>query len=240
LCQDVLVSNLRRREFSFPAGSTGRVFNAITGLKRELRAALRIGGEPVGSVDIRCAQPALLALAMAQKSPLMGQNGYQHISIAAHPSPACSSDSAAAVLAPDSSAFANLAVSGSLYETLGSLTGLDRETVKVAFLRDILAKRGHYPSAVEQAFSVTFPTVYGFVRWVNRRDHGDLIRLLQRLESWLVVETVCPRLIGRVPVVTLHDAIYSTQHDLAAVEGAFRDAFAEIGFSLSLKREVMA
>ncbi|MGA2069370.1 MAG: hypothetical protein ABSG86_30750 [Thermoguttaceae bacterium] len=239
LCQDVLVSYLRRREFPFSVGSTGRVFNAITGLKRELRAALRIGGEPVGSVDIRCAQPALLALAMTQKSPLMGQNGYQHISIAAHPAPACPCPSAAA-LAPDGAVFADLAVSGCLYETLGSLTGLDRETIKLAFLRDVLAKRGRYPSAVEQAFSVAFPTVYGFVRRVNRRDHAELIRLLQRLESWLVVETVCPRLVGHVPVVTLHDAVFSTRHNLAAVEGAFRDTFGEIGFSLSLKREAIA
>src|SRR5207302_881078 len=35
LCQDVLVSNIRRREFHFSVGSTARVFNSITGLKRE-------------------------------------------------------------------------------------------------------------------------------------------------------------------------------------------------------------
>ena len=55
LCQDVLVSRLRHREFPFTVSSTGRVFNAVTGLKRELRQALRIGGERLGSVDIRCA-----------------------------------------------------------------------------------------------------------------------------------------------------------------------------------------
>jgi hypothetical protein len=64
-----------------------------------------------------------------------------------------------------------------------------------------------------------------------------LIRRLQRLESWLVVETVAPRLVGRVPVVTLHDAIFSTRHCLATVEAAFNEVFAEIGCRLSLKLE---
>ena len=37
LCQHVLVCNIRSRRLRFSVSSTGRVFNAITGLKRELR-----------------------------------------------------------------------------------------------------------------------------------------------------------------------------------------------------------
>jgi hypothetical protein len=131
-------------------------------------------------------------------------------------------------------------VSGRLYERLMELTCLPRDVVKLAFLRDVLAKRGRYPSAVETAFRRSFPDVYGYIRAVNRQNHGELIRRLQRLESWLVIENVAPRLVGRVPVVTLHDAIYSTLHSLEAVEAAFHEVFDEIGFRLSLKREVAA
>ncbi len=67
LCQDVLVSDIRQRQHPFSVSSTGRVFNSITGLKRELRRALRIDGQHVGSVDIRCAQPALLAMLISQQ-----------------------------------------------------------------------------------------------------------------------------------------------------------------------------
>jgi hypothetical protein len=70
LCQDVLVDHLRRRQFPFTVGTTGRVYNSITGLKRELRHALRIDSEHAGCVDIACAQPALLALEMARNIPL--------------------------------------------------------------------------------------------------------------------------------------------------------------------------
>jgi hypothetical protein len=84
LCQNVLVSHLRHREFPFSVSSTGRVFNAITGLKRELRRALRIGGEPVGGVDIACAQPALLALEIARHAP---SNGLKKLSTYKHAGP---------------------------------------------------------------------------------------------------------------------------------------------------------
>ena len=64
-----------------------------------------------------------------------------------------------------------------------------------------------------------------------------MIRRVQRLEFRLVVETVAPRLVGRVPCLTLHDAIYSTVPNLATVEAAFNEVFDVIGFRLKLKRE---
>ena len=124
-----------------------------------------------------------------------------------------------------------------LYEGLMAATGLDRSTVKQRLLVDVLAKRGRYPSVVEQAFGRLYPTVYGVIRAINRDDHGELIRLLQRAESWLVVETVAPRLVGRVRIVTLHDAIYSRRLDVGTVAAAFREVFDEIGFEMALKCE---
>ena len=75
------------------------------------------------------------------------------------------------------------------------------------------------------------------IRRINRDDHGTLIRLLQRAESWLVIEHVAPRLLGRVPVMTLHDAIYCRCADLPKVEAAFRDAMADLDIQLALKIE---
>jgi hypothetical protein len=233
LCQDVLVGNLRHREFPFSVSTTGRVFNGITGLKRELRAALRIGGEPMGGVDIACAQPALLALEITRNSP---SNGLKKLGTYKHrgaPPPSA----APPLLLPDADAFASLVASGLFYESLMDATGLPRDRVKLAFLRDVLAKRGRYPSDVEQAFREAFPSVHAFIRSVNRHDHGDLIRHLQHLESWLVVEQVAPRLIGRVPCLTLHDAIYSTLSSLPTVEAAFAETFEALGIRLKVKTE---
>ena len=114
-------------------------------------------------------------------------------------------------------------------------SGLSRDVVKRAFLRDVLAKRGRYPSVVESAFRAAFPTVYRIIRAVNRNNHGTLIRLLQRAESRLVVETVAPRLLGRMPIMTLHDAIYSRVGDVGTVLAAFDEVFNELGFRLAVK-----
>ena len=75
------------------------------------------------------------------------------------------------------------------------------------------------------------------MRWINQRDHAELIRALQRLESWLVVENVAPRLVGRFPIVTLHDAIYARTGDLPAVVDAFGETFEELGVQLRVKME---
>jgi len=139
--------------------------------------------------------------------------------------------------ASDAAAFAELASDGFLYESLMADTGLDRDVVKLAVLRDVLAKRGRYPSVVENAFQDAFPTVLRIIREINRRDHGELIRMLQRAESWLVIEQVAPRLLGKVRIVTLHDAIFSQQRDALKVEGGFREVFKELGFEMALQLE---
>ena len=75
------------------------------------------------------------------------------------------------------------------------------------------------------------------IRAVNRRDHGELIRLLQRAESWLVIEQVAPRLLGRMPIMTLHDAIFSQRRDVREVADGFREVSEELGFEMGLKAE---
>ena len=101
----------------------------------------------------------------------------------------------------------------------------------------MLAKRGRYPSTVENAFREWFPLLWRFVKKINAKDHGTLIRFLQRLESWLVVEMIAPVLVDRVPIVTLHDAIFCGCGDLPVLEAAFEEVFAKIGFTPAVKQE---
>lgn len=233
LCQDVLVSNLRHRSLPFTVSRTGRVFNSITGLKRELRRTLRIERRPVGSVDIVCAQPGLLALMLSRQFHPSGV-----------PKPRTTyklTDSVCSSTGPlpaDTARFVNRVGDGSFYQVLVDKTGFDRETVKLGFLRDVLAKKGRYPSAVESAFAAEFPTVHAAIREINAADHGELIRRLQGMESWLVVELVAPRLLSAgCHAVTLHDAIFARADKVSDVEAAFREVFDELDFHLSLKRE---
>jgi len=158
LCQDALMSRIRHREFPFSVSTTGRVFNGITGLKRELRPTLRIGGEPLAGVDVACAQPTLLALEMTRETPSNGPKGpetYKHtppVAPAACPCPSrgplapaasLSCGSSPLALLPDTERYRSFVCFGQLYEHLVRLTGLERDEVKQRFLVDVLAKRLH-------------------------------------------------------------------------------------------------
>jgi hypothetical protein len=149
----------------------------------------------------------------------------------------------APVAAPDFYTFQSLVSDGNLYDELIrlcavegiSLVGDPRESVKKALLRDVIAKRGSYPCAFEDMFRRAFPTVHSFVRFVNRDDHKTLVRVLQRLESWLVVEIVAPLLVDKIPILTLHDAIYSRKRDVDLVQDVFIDTCHRLGFRLAIK-----
>ncbi len=244
LCQSVLVSNIRARDLSFTISSTGRVFNAISGLKRELRPTLRLDGEKLAAIDICASQPSLLAMMLHRAFPPSDEA--KNASTYSTPLPDTLFTPLTAFLSPltgsglpsDLVCFADDARNGMLYENLADLVGWTRERTKKGFLRDVLAKRGGYPSKLEDAFREAYPTVYAAVRQINKGNHCKLIRLLQGVEAWLVIEQVCPRLLDNgVRCLTLHDAVYSQARMIDKVEEAFEETCDEVGFPLSLKRE---
>ena len=121
-----------------------------------------------------------------------------------------------------------------------------RDELKRRFLADVIAKRkandrgAEYPSEIEDCFGRWFPSVYRFIRAVNRDgwEHANLIRELQRLESHLVIETVAADLLSRHPrlfVLTLHDAIFTQPRSIPAVVRAFDAAFDKMNFPMTLK-----
>jgi hypothetical protein len=257
LCQDVLVANIRDRNFKLTVSNTGRVFNAVTGLKRELRGVLRLHGEPIGGVDIRCAQPALLALLMRLREgenvrtyiqillDLLRQDDLRRQGVSGLTGLTLALSADAPSPSTDLGLFEDLVFTGTLYEALVSdclragvqMPGEPREWIKKALLRDVLAKRGYYPSQFERVLSEVFPSVYAFVRWINRANHAELILTLQRLESWLVIEQVAPRLVDRADIISLHDALYGRMSEIPVILSTFRETLKNLGLRLALKTE---
>ncbi len=143
--------------------------------------------------------------------------------------------------------YSELTQSGELYDyMLDRLDGMSRDELKQRLLADVFAKRkanrfgAEYPSPVEDCFRELFPEVYRFIRMVNKDgfEHCNLIRELQRAESDLVIGQVCESLRVRYPlmfVITLHDAIYTTEKNIPLVVQEFERAFDVNGFSMALK-----
>ena len=162
LCQQVLVEDIRQGVFKFSVSITGRCFNALTGLKRSLRAAVRLCGEPIGGVDIRCAQPALLAILLRGEPKVkMSPHIYrlrpvvcccESLLLSLPPSPP-------SVPSRELRLLEELVVEGDLYQELVRLClssgvmlpgGPDdrREAAKKLLLRDVLAKRRQLPVSI--------------------------------------------------------------------------------------------
>ena len=239
--QGVLVRDIIERRFRLSVGNYGRVANSITSMKKEIRWALRCAGQPLAGVDISCAQPCLLSLLVRMCSEnVTSYNGCPVALPVVRP-----------VCCPSVALFASCCLSGELFGLLGLRlrdAGVvwTREQVKKRFLADVLAKRkassrgAEYPSPIEDVFRAEFPGVWQFIREVNQQgwEHARLIRLLQQLESWLVIDQVCSRFVRRYPgefVITIHDAAYVRPIMLGALVGVFDEVFELLKFRPTLK-----
>ena len=239
LCQRFHVDRLERGELPLTISSTDRVFNGLSGLKSDLRQFTRLDGKRIGCIDISNSQPALLGNLLEHGFPREWGKRVPNIKIHRRPPspPVCLPLPSFPRPSLSSESFASVAVSGKLYDELAKAFGNNREFVKHRFLVDVLAKRGTYPSDVENEFRRRFPEVWETIQEINATSHCNLIRLLQRLEAWFVIERVSTKLVDRLPLVTLHDAVYAPVHDLGRVEDAFQETMAEIGWRLALKPE---
>jgi len=246
--QRKLLDRIRNRTPNYSISETGRRFNAITGVSRRLRPALRLDGVPIAGIDVRCTQPALLAAMIdADGNTPRSVGTYVEADLVALPEAVRRAAAAAPRVDSDFGRFRDWVVGGVLYDELVGacrakgvcLDGPDgpRARVKTLVLQEVLAKKGSYRSPFEDLFAEMFPSVVRWVRSVNQADYCLLVRLLQKMESWLVVEKVTPRLVDRIPVVTLHDAIYAPASDLDLVSDAFQETFEQLGFQLQLKVE---
>lgn len=254
-CQGILIRDIENGEHHLTVGKTGRVFNNITALKRETRSTLYVdGGEPLGSVDVRSCQPALIAALMSglirpntsgPKSDRDREGGQGSNYDSSRRSPHHYDSS---LSKRDFGLYRSLVESGEFYVFFAEalrvrgVNNISSKVLKKRFPMDVVAKKGRYSSDVEDTFRELFPTVYGFIRDVNQqgRYHGTLIRLLQRAESDLVIETVAADLLRRHPGVffmSLHDSLFATSEHLPKVEQAFYRAFQQIGFTMALKTE---
>lgn len=228
------ISKIENSEFYFNVGRFGRVANSITSLKRELRSTLHVDGEPLASVDLSCAQPALLAKLINEvrngKATTTDGTGTKQSKY----------DSS---FGADFDLYASLVQTGRFYDFMVEQLRDDeisRDEFKLLFLRDVIAKKGRYPSKVENAFRKAFPSVYGFIKFVNRQDHANLIRLLQQEESAFVIGVVAADFVARHPtsfVIPLHDALYTTRRNVDAVRQSFDRGFERTGFRMQLKVE---
>lgn len=240
-CQTVLIDRIRSGHMRFHVGRTRRVSNGLTGIKRDLRSSITIDGQPMGSVDMRSAQPRWLAYLLKYTpqtlTRIRGMDADSYRVWGLFPAPSvpfrrpCPS-----VNEHDVDHFCDV-VRDDVYTFLSDLWGLSRDDSKVRFMKDVVAKRGSYPSEFRERFALEFPSIVDFIDWFNEDSHANLVCYLQRLEAWFVIEQVCPLLVDHVPVVTVHDCLFCPDTRLGEVENAFASVSERLGCSFPTKQE---
>ena len=223
------IARIHAKDFSYNVDSTiGRFHSNLTNLKKELRKHISFKGQKLVSIDIKNSQPLLSNILLNQQfysSPLLNQiNNNIPIStinywqknilsiimlrendVNSHQKEFCE--------------YLRMSQSGRFYEELQSLLnqpGLTREEVKEYTYILFFADNRHGPKLrkKEQPFVQKFPHIYQIFCLIKRKGKRYLPALLQRTESFIVIENAARR-IGeekpQLPIFTIHDSMITTQ-----------------------------
>ena len=208
-----------------------RVHTSLSNLKRDYRKHLRLDGQKLACVDVKCCQPMLLALVICSQSLPCGESfaaRLKSLKWATNiPKVSCDPES------EDYQLYLSLCARGRLYEfLLGRLgwppTKAKRDKLKKLFLAVIYGKPRDADTKVGKVFMVAFPTVWETILSLKANNHAQLPRLMQCLEAHVVVFSFGKAMASKYPGVrwlSLHDAIFVGEEDIAIVQNVLEDIF---------------
>jgi hypothetical protein len=147
--------------------------------------------------------------------------------------------------------YINLVSCGTFYEYLMQLFTKqlgegynDRTTVKVEVLKLFFTANGflHQPdAAAKKIFKAHFPTVYHIFSAIKKNDKAELAKLLQSIESYLIIDVIAKRIareLPNAPIYTIHDSIATTlEYQERVKKIMIEELKSKIGVAPNLKEE---
>ena len=219
-----------------------RVHSIVTRTDAEIRPYLRIDGKPLVELDIANSQPLILAIAL--KSP---DTWTTYIASGQHIGGGGAGSSPVEVLLPaipveELRGFTRLCENGELYEFLMAQGEFDdREEVKRLLFRDVLFGKPCVNGPMTKVFARHWPACLEFLRETKRAyGHKAVAQALQRLESAIIIDGVCGRLVREHPdthFVTIHDSALAVPDSVAAVRRIMREEFERRGVRASVREK---
>ncbi len=257
---------IRKADFRLPTRCDyGRWHTNLTNCPRELRTHWRIGGEPLVETDIRNCQPLLLAwlvcLISANSSITRVSNNniiyINHYLVSNIYIPYVVTFNEETAFKPlynkhlvqkDALFLLELAENAHFYEYFlseagySSVTPAQREKHKRNILTQFYDDWGTYrPREFVTVLKDRFPTAHAVCHAIKAEDYANLARLMQRIESYVIIESVCRRLMEEypeVPIITVHDAVFTTERHKPLVQDVIHETFRQVlGVSPMFKGE---
>ena len=198
--------------------TSGRFHSNVTNCPKGFRPYFRVNGEPLVNIDVKNCQPYLSTIILTDPIKASG--------FTENPAFAMVLQSLKVSHKQDVRKYISLVVNGNFYEYLmnefaASGLHLDRSATKRQVLR-ILFARNRAPKnetnrKAREVFKKCFPTVHRIFNKVRGTAKGDKFHsfkrfaiLLQRMESYLMLDLVVKRIRREMPDVvalTVHDSV---------------------------------
>ena len=217
-----------------------RVHSIVTRTDTEIRRYLRIDGRPLIELDIANSQPLILAIAL--KSPGAWTT---YITRGQHIGEGIAGTRPLMFLPvadEETRRLVRLCEEGLLYEFLMQEANLsEREQAKQLLFRDVLFGRPCVNGPVTEVFGRHWPTCLEVIRKL-KREHGYRIvaKMLQRLESAIIIDGVCGRLVREQPgtsFLTIHDSALAVADSSDIVRRIMREEFEKLGIRPTIREK---
>lgn len=220
------IDKIMGKEFYFTLdNSVGRFHSNLTNLKKELRSFITYKGQKLVNVDIKNSQPLLSTLLLKKQnyqSPL-----FKSIFQLTNPSISYKSYTIMIVKTlekigkQDIEKYILFVAAGNFYQQMHELMypalPFDKQKVKSMIFMIFFSHNrymGQPKAEPKRRFKQFFPSTYEIFRLLKKSDYTALSRILQRLESMIVIQNVVPRVARErpdLPIFTIHDSVVTTE-----------------------------
>ena len=237
---DQILSDTNRR---MSVSKTGRVYTPLCRLKSWVRGCVKYSDRWCIGHDVKACQPTLLAALML--SIANGDSSFfERTGVARHMKSlgirmklleSCD------ISQRDAREFASFVEENDIYDVIVAKLKSrghyrSRDDIKIAFMRDIFAKKSEYASVEEHEFRELFPVVWRQIKAINRNDYRTLINFMQFMESEVVIHHALQKAykLGCRGFFTVHDSIYAPDTYTDVILKGFEYASNAVGIRLRI------
>lgn len=238
------LNKLANHEFYYKVDdSVGRFHSNLTNLKKEIRNYITYNKQKLVNVDIKNSQPLFSTLLFTKgfydsNSKLINlynlPNIHNLLNNNTHPSLTImivktleNKDN------QDINTYINLVNSGTFYQQISSLMyptrPFNKKKAKDMIFIIFFSENNRFMRNKEgpkRIFKGLFPKTYKVFRLIKSSDHTALARILQRIESVIIIQHVVPRIASErpeLPIFTIHDSVVTTLGNEDYIESIIRE-----------------
>lgn len=254
----VSIKKIQAGDFSISIDdNVRRLHSTLSNMRGDLRKFLTFAYRGLASVDISNSQP-YLSLLLLNSSFWSNREGLHLLTIVNSYKEVFNNTSilssfvmlckkAESRTDSDVHRFKELVLNGEFYTYMASKLGIDvneRKQIKSIVFQVLFTDNrfiGQEEAAPKRVFKQLFPTVYELFSLIKKKDNATLPRLLQRIESHMVLQVITKRISKEkkdLPIFTLHDSVITTIGNEMYVNKVMEEEFEKVmGKAPALKIE---